>query len=152
VEASEAAWRRSVDFVVARTKPAMPAASRVTDELRKMRDWLNGLLKKLPEDASDVAADVEGGGDEAGVGTGAAVATNAPFNIGRIDRREDALKAVMAAADYFGRQEPLSPLGATLREVDRRARLSLDELLNELIPDSGVREAYYWRSGIKPPS
>ncbi|WP_066477532.1 hypothetical protein [Sphingomonas sp. CCH5-A5] len=72
--------------------------------------------------------------------------------IGRISQRDDALRAIAAAADYFERYEPLSPLGPSLREVDRRARLSLDALLTELIPDASVRETFYWRSGIKPPA
>jgi type VI secretion system protein ImpA len=42
-------------------------------------------------------------------------------------------------------------MGATLREVDRRARMSLADLLEELIPDSDTRETFYWRSGIRPP-
>ena len=65
--------------------------------------------------------------------------------------RADALRAVTAAADYFERYEPHAPMGATLREVDRRARMSLADLLEELIPDSETRETFYWRSGIRPP-
>ena len=73
------------------------------------------------------------------------------FVSGRITRREDALAAVSAAADYFQSNEPLSPLGATLREVERRARSSLADLLIELIPDETARADFYWRSGIRPP-
>lgn len=154
LESAEAGWRRSVDFIVGKCKPLMPAASRVTDELRKMREWLSGFVRKMPDEAADEVADdaaVMGGGDVVAV-AGGATAANAPFSIGTISRRDDALRAVTAAAEYFEKMEPLSPLGATLREVDRRARLSLDALLTELIPDSGVRETYYWRSGIKPPA
>ena len=71
--------------------------------------------------------------------------------IGLITRREDALRAIGAAAEYFETNEPLSPLGGSLREVDRRARMSLDAYLEELIPDASTRQTFYWRSGIKPP-
>ena len=61
------------------------------------------------------------------------------------------MKAIEAAANFFLTFEPLSPLGATLREVDRRARMTMDDLLVELIPDDSSRKEFYWRSGIKPP-
>lgn len=150
--AAEASWRGAVGEIYAKTKPKAPAASRVSDELKNMGDWLKAFLKDLPDDAPAVEAEAEVAGEAGAVaGGGAAVAANAPFSIGRIERREDALRAVTAAADYFERFEPLSPLGSTLREVDRRARMSLDALLEELIPDASTRELYYWRSGIKPP-
>ena len=71
--------------------------------------------------------------------------------LGKISSRADALRAVTAAAEYFERFEPHAPMGATLREVDRRARMTMADLLEELIPDSDTRETFYWRSGIRPP-
>lgn len=150
VAAAEAAWRRGVAYISERTKPRFPAGSRVSDELRGMVDWLQSLIAKLPDDPVDTPADAEGASAE-GTATPAA-GGGGPMVIGRISQRDDALRAIAAAADYFERYEPLSPMGAALREVDRRARLSLDALLTELIPDASVRETFYWRSGIKPPS
>lgn len=149
--AAEASWRGAIGEIYAKTKPKAPAASRVSDELKNMGDWLKSFLKDLPDDAPAAEAVEDAAAEVGAVAGGVAVAANAPFSIGRIERREDALRAVTAAADYFERFEPLSPLGSTLREVDRRARMSLDALLEELIPDASTRELYYWRSGIKPP-
>lgn len=151
--ATEAAWRGTVAEIFGRTRPKAPAASRVSDELKNMGDWLKAFLKDLPDDTPAAEAETEGeAGTGVAVGAGGGGATpGAPFAIGRIDRREDALKAIAAAADYFERLEPLSPLGNALREVDRRARMSLDAFLEELIPDAGTRDLFYWRSGIKPP-
>ncbi len=146
---AEAAWRKAIGYVSERTKPRFPSASRVSDELRNMREWLESLLRKLPEDVVD-AAPAEAAADGT-VAAGAAPVAGGPMVIGRISQRDDALRAVSAAADYFERHEPLSPLAATLREVDRRARMSLDAFLEELIPDASVRQMYYWRSGIRPP-
>lgn len=151
LEAAEKSWRRAVDYIAKQCKPQMPAASRVTDELRKMREWLTGFIKKLPDDAAEGVAIEEAEAATVAGGTVAAAPAGV-FSIGAIGKREDALRAVTAAADYFEKMEPLSPLGATLREVDRRARLSLADLLAELIPDSSTRETFYWRSGIKPPA
>jgi type VI secretion system protein ImpA len=155
VQGAEADWRRTIAFIGERTKPRFPAASKVSDELRNIGDWLVSMLGRLPEDPGDASAADGGDGaaDEgAAVAGGAgAVAGGGPMVIGRITRRDDALRAIAAAADYFEQIEPLSPMGPTLREVDRRARMSLNALMAELIPDSSVRETYYWRLGIKPP-
>jgi type VI secretion system protein ImpA len=153
VTAAEAAWRRAVAFISERTKPRFPSASRVSDELRAMREWLDGLAKFAPEEVADATDDdADEAGAEGETGGGAVTqATGGAMVLGRIGNRADALRAVTAAADYFERFEPHAPMGATLREVDRRARMSLADLLEELIPDSDTRETFYWRSGIRPP-
>lgn len=154
IAAAHADWRRSIAYIAERTKPYMPAASRLTDELGSIRSWLQGLIALFPDDAApaDVAAD---SGDATTAadpgGSGGAPPPGGGFVGGKIARREDALKAVLLAADYFSTYEPLSPLGTTLREVDRRARLSLHDFMAELIPDESARNDFYWRSGIKPP-
>jgi len=150
IATAEESWRRAVGFISERTKPRFPAASKVSDELRNIREWVESLMRLLPEDIAingepPVSVD-------ASTATQPAAATSAAFSIGRIERREDALRAVVAAAEYFQRNEPLSPIGTALREIDRRARLSFEELLTELIPDYDSRNSYYWRSGIKPPA
>ena len=149
---AEAGWRRGTGFIAERTKPRFPATSRVTDELRGMREWLESLVKFAPDDPlpdSVEAADGQGASVSSAAGEGQA--GGGPMVIGRIGVRADALRAVAAAADYFDRFEPLSPIGPSLRDIDRRARMSFGKLLEELIPDSDTRETFYWRSGIKPP-
>jgi type VI secretion system protein ImpA len=149
---AEAGWRRGTGYIAERTKPRFPATSRVTDELKGMREWLESLLKFAPDDAlpEDLAGpDAEGGGATGGNG---AAGGGGAMVLGRIGTRADALRAVNAAADYFDRFEPLSPMGPSLRDIDRRARMSFSKLLEELIPDSDTRETFYWRSGIKPPA
>ncbi|WBH16703.1 type VI secretion system protein TssA [Sphingomonas radiodurans] len=153
IAAAHADWRRAINYITERTKPAMPAASRLTDELAAIRAWLQGLIALLPAAAQAVdetSVEPAGGGGEM-VAAGGATAAAGGFVGGRITRREDALKAVSLAADYFTAFEPLSPLGMTLREVDRRARMSLHDYMAELIPDESARNDFYWRSGIKPP-
>jgi len=159
VAAAEAAWRRAIGFISERTKPRFPAASKLSGELSSIGEWLRNLAKLLPEDmpvpeAEEAAADgAEGAADATGapVAGGGAGGARAPFSIGQMSTREDALRAVRAAAAFFEAHEPVSPLGAALREVDRRARLSFADLLAELIPDEAPRTNYYWRSGVKPP-
>ncbi|WP_167737532.1 type VI secretion system protein TssA [Sphingomonas parva] len=147
--AAETAWRRAIGFISERTKPQFPAASRLSDELQAIRVWLEAMLARMaPDEPEAVAAAVVAESSQPVPGA----AAQPVFVPGKITRREDALHAVSAAAEYFLTHEPQSPLGGTLREVDRRARLSLHDFLAELIPDESNRESFYWRSGIKPPS
>lgn len=149
---AEKEWRRAIEYIIKQASPYMPAASRLTGELEGIREWLSSLVAKLPEEVTDEpvaegeAADgaaPSGGGGSGGGGT---------FVAGKIEAREDALRAVNAAADYFARREPHSPIGKALREIDRRARMGLQELIAELIPTADARTEFYWRSGIRPPA
>lgn len=152
VSAAETSWRRAVGYISEQTKPRFPAASKLSDELRAIGEWLGAMIARSPQPAqASAAADAAssgGGSSAAGLGE----AGPAPALGGRLGRREDALRAVSMAADYFVTHEPLSPIGQTLREVDRRARMSLHDYLAELIPDESARDDFYWRSGIRPPS
>ncbi len=151
---AETEWRRAVEFIIKRASPYMPAASRLSGELEGIREWLSGLVKRLPEEAGEEFAgdSVESGGSDGGGTASAGGGGGKGFVAGKIDSREDALRAVNAAADYFARCEPHSPVGKALREIDRRARMGLQELIAELIPGADARTEFYWRSGIRPPT
>lgn len=156
-KAAEQSWRQAIGFISERTKPLFPSASLLSEELSNIGSWLEALRALAvptagePEAAAEGAADL-GAAGASGAAAGPVASSGGPFTMGRVTRREDALRAIGAAADYFLANEPLSPIGATLREVDRRARMSLNDLLSELIPDDSAREIFYWRSGIKPPT
>ena len=67
--------------------------------------------------------------------------------------RDDALGQVLALADFFDRHEPQAFVGPALRDVVRRARMPLDSLLAELLPDTAARTIFLQRAGIRlPPS
>jgi type VI secretion system protein ImpA len=66
--------------------------------------------------------------------------------------REPMLKELIRIAEYFRRTEPHSPLAYTLEEAVRRARLTWPELLEEVVPDGGVRNAILVMLGIRPSS
>lgn len=66
--------------------------------------------------------------------------------------RDEALASVLALADFFDRSEPQSPVGLSLREVVRRARLPLEALLSELLPDAATRTLFLQRAGIRSAS
>lgn len=66
--------------------------------------------------------------------------------------REGALRELDRIAEYFRRTEPHSPLAYTLEEAVRRGRMSLSELLAEVLPDADVRNGMLQRLGMRPES
>jgi len=70
---------------------------------------------------------------------------------GAIGSREDALGRLLDVAEYFRRAEPQSILPYALEQVVHWGRLSLPDLLSELIADEAPRKNVFKQVGIKPP-
>jgi type VI secretion system protein ImpA len=92
------------------------------------------------------------GAMEAAAGNGAAPTGPAARPLGAIANREDALGVLAKVSDYFRTAEPHSPIAFTLDELIRRARMSLPELLSELLPDANARRTFLTSAGIRPPA
>jgi type VI secretion system protein ImpA len=80
---------------------------------------------------------------------GAPVAARAA---GPIQNREDALRQLEKLAEWFKRTEPHSPLAYTLEEAVRRGRMTLPELLGEVLGDGSARASMLAMLGIRPNS
>ena len=85
-------------------------------------------------------------------GDGAAAGTAVVATQGSISGREQALHQLSEIAAWFKRNEPSSPIGFTLDEAVRRARLGWPELVAELVADETARHSLLTSAGIKPPS
>ena len=96
-----------------------------------------------PQSAPDAAV----GGDEAGAGD----VSDAPAAAGTLTGREQALRQLAEVAEWFKRNEPNSPIGFTLDEAARRARLSWPELVAELISDETALQTLLTSAGMKRP-
>ena len=63
-----------------------------------------------------------------------------------------AMVALLAQiAEFFQRTEPHSPLAYTLKDAVRRGRMTWPELLEEMVPDPGLRSVILSSFGIRPP-
>jgi type VI secretion system protein ImpA len=71
---------------------------------------------------------------------------------GAISGREQALRQLTEIAAWFKRNEPSSPIGFTLDEAVRRARMGWPELVAELVSDEAARHSLLTGAGIKPPA
>ena len=67
---------------------------------------------------------------------------------GRVATREDAFKVLNQVAEFFERTEPHSLIPFALRQVVGWGKMSLPDLLKELINDDGVLSDLHRRTGV----
>lgn len=67
---------------------------------------------------------------------------------GAITNREDALKQLSLISDYFRMYEPHTPLAASLDRIIKWGRMTLPELILELIPDQNAKALYSQLTGV----
>ncbi|MCH9672310.1 MAG: type VI secretion system protein TssA [Gammaproteobacteria bacterium] len=90
-----------------------------------------------PQESSDGPRDAD---------KGPSAAANPPR--GNVSDREEAFRTIAELADFFRRTEPHSPVSYALDRVVRWGRMPLPQLLQELIKEDPVREAYFQLTGI----
>jgi type VI secretion system protein ImpA len=133
------AWRalsNAVDERAGRDAPSTTRVRDLLDDIVSIADRFAPLVAELPA-AHDAPADV---------------AMAAETGTRTITTREDALRVLGEVAAYFQRNEPHSPIAYTLYEAIRRGRLSWPELLEEIVPDTDIRDAILRSLGIRPSS
>lgn len=141
-----AAWKEMERAFDEKAGDASPAANRV----RELLEFVSETCARFaPADAQAGAVETTSAtaGDGAGASASAASATPAG-----ITGREQALRQLSEIAAWFKRNEPSSPIGYTLDEAVRRARLGWPELVAELVADETARHSLLTSAGIKPPS
>jgi len=150
--ASEArtAWQAFQDQCDARFGYYSPPTRRVAEVLDRMVE-VAIRLGGAPETA-------EAGLMEMGE-SGGAVAGEAPVEGGSVGvpgfnpaGREQALRTLEQLAAFFQKTEPHSFLAYTLTDAVRRGRMSLPELLAEVLQDENARSAMLTSLGIRPTS
>ena len=126
-----------------------PPTSRIRDTLDGVHDLVRSRTRDILPPEPDAAANgsdaTEGGQAEAHAGNGS---MRVP---GMISSREEALQTIAKISDFFKRTEPHSTIAFTLDDVIRRARMTLPELLVELLPDETARRTFLLSAGIRPP-
>lgn len=148
------ALRHDLDRAATALEKLMQTIDRVSNVGRfgsQIGEPLATAIKLLDDNAGNVfattsietAAASPVPGELAAAGTTALPGSNSPLS------RDGALNQILTLADHFERSEPQSPIGLSLREVVRRARMPLEDLLSELLPDPGMRTLFLQRAGIR---
>jgi type VI secretion system protein ImpA len=125
-----------------------PPTSNIRAALTACLDAVNHLAKdKLA--AAAAAAAPEPAAEGEGAAAGPAQAGGAAAGDGAIRNREDAFRTLLKLADFFRRTEPHTPVSYALEQAVRWGKMSLPELLSELIPDETPRQQFFKQVGIR---
>lgn len=128
-----------------------PATSDIKKTIAECRDRVHSLAKHiLGSDAEendpssdDGSESVTGNGPDSGRGS---------IGDAAVRNREEAFRALVKVADFFKRTEPHSPISYKLEEAVRWGRLTLPELMEELmqdlVSDDTTRQELFRRAGI----
>jgi type VI secretion system protein ImpA len=120
-----------------------PPSSAILQSLEAVREKVTFITKDLiledtPPEVVEAASEGGGRGPSANGGGGG----------GPLKTREDAFRTLQEVSEYFRRNEPHSPISYLLQQSVRWGRLSLPELVKELIQDSNARDTYFKLTGI----
>lgn len=115
--------------------PLAPPASRIRDALENTRMIVAGFGAD-----GDDSAELSDAGSGSVDGAGSA-----------INSRAQAFKSLTEIARYFRSTEPHSPVSYALEQIVSWGKMSLPDLLMELVRDSSAREALFRQVGIPEP-
>ena len=136
-----ASWKKMERVLDEKAGPESPSGNRVRELLELMLE----ISKRFaPQDAPEATTD---GAPAAAAGD----ALTAPAAPGAVTGREQALRQLAEVAAWFKRNEPNSPIGFTLDEAARRARLAWPDLVAELVSDETARQTLLTSAGMKRP-
>ncbi len=123
-----------------------PPSSELLGAIESYLDTVKDLARdKLPKPQLPAAASPAAASGEQQKGP------EPPAPAGAIKNRDDALDRLRKVAEYFREHEPQSVIPYALEQVVNWGKMSLPDLLSELIPDEGPRKNVFKQVGIKPP-
>ncbi len=146
--AAHDAWQAMAVVIDEKAGPDGPSTTAVRDLLAGIMDVARRFA---PAEAAQEAMGSNSAPAESASGTPGGGFARIAASPGQIASREDALRALGEIATYFRRTEPHSPLSYTLDEAVRRGRMTLPDLLAELVADTDARNAILNSLGIRPP-
>ena len=121
---------------------AAPPTSKTREALEDCRNRVSTISKDIlaaADAAAQLASDAEG---QMG-------STPGPGPVpGSFNSREQALQTLLKVADYFRQHEPHSVVSYSLEQIVRWGRMSLPELLTELVSDKKSRQEIFRQTGI----
>ncbi len=127
-------------------KSLAPPSSNISEVLSEIRHQVCVFAGKDKASQNDESQTVDSQTDVPSELAGPQVAD------GQIASREDAFRRILSIAEFFERTEPHSPVSFHLRQAVRWGRLSLPELLTQLIDQGDTRNQLFRQIGIEKPA
>jgi len=119
-----------------------PPTSNITNTLTDILGAITHVAKlKLPQEIIEE--------EVAEVGADGSPATGSTVNNRAVKSRDDAFRQLAQISQFFRQTEPHSPISYVLEKAVKWGNMSLGELIQELIPDSGSRDTYSSLTGVK---
>ncbi|HXZ85993.1 MAG TPA: hypothetical protein VEI82_10940, partial [Myxococcota bacterium] len=115
-----------------------------------LADLLGEIRAQLDAHVARPAAVQEEPASEAAAAPGARAAAPAAER-GPIATRDEALRALVQAADYFRKHEPHSPIAALVARAVRWGSLPFEAVLREVVQDEGALARVWNTLGIEAP-
>jgi type VI secretion system protein ImpA len=115
----------------------------LVDLLGEIRGQLDAYLPKPAESAAEPAAETAAAAAPAGRAAAAAA--------GPISTRDEALRALVQAADWFRKHEPHSPIAALVARAVRWGSMPFEAVLREVVQDEGALARVWNTLGIETP-
>ncbi|MBB3896885.1 type VI secretion system protein TssA [Roseococcus suduntuyensis] len=150
VEAARAAWQAYAEQADARFGMEAPSTRRVSTVLERIAEVARRLLGPAAEVAEPVAFEAAAAVPGAAPGAGPAPAMGFAVPPGAVASREQALEMLETISEFFQKTEPHSFLAYTLADAARRGRMTLPQLLEEVLQDETARTAMLTALGIRP--
>jgi type VI secretion system protein ImpA len=144
LEQSRDEYAKLCEYLGDKCGSASPPASNIRGAISEALETVVSISRPLLGSEAAAGADGAGGLVVAGGGGGAV------RNSGPIATRDDALSALLQVADFFRRTEPHTPVSYALEQAVRWGRMSLPDLLTELVPDQAARDNMFKLVGIRP--
>ena len=126
---------------------AAPPSSQIRRSLEECRDRVSSLAQGILGDPSASGA-VSGGETTAAEASGGAAGGQPAASSGPVANRDSAFRTLLQVADFFRRTEPHSPVSYALEQAVRWGKMTLPELMEELISEEGTRDDLFRRVGI----
>lgn len=130
LEAILAAFKRADAVLTANAEGDTGANFQPTyDLIAQMKKAVQSFTSAPAAEEAEAGETAVAAGPDAGSGGGPRIA-------GRVESREDVVKALDAIADYYRRREPTSPVPAALQRVREWVNLDFLALLEDIAPNS----------------
>ena len=127
-----------------------PAVSGINNALQQILEAIEQFAKKKLEIAYASVENEQSEGELASASEESGANGTYSVKSGGINR-DTALAELLKIARFFRENEPHSPISYTLEELVNRARMSLPELLEQLIVDEDARKYFFISTGMGMP-